>query len=182
MGSAPEPQSRESALLALDRAYAAFLEAFHEVPDEALSFVPEGEEYALGILPEHLCDPLWGYSSQLDAMLRAGFAPLDLSADRIRAAADAQRHTALAVWRPGPAERAEMLARLATAHRHARSRLAALDDATFVRSAPVVYAAGAEPLPTSAHDIAGWLVAHYDEHTAQTRSLLERWRVEARVV
>lgn len=173
---------REAALRALDQAYAAFLEAFREVPDEALRFVPEGEEYCLGILPEHLCDPLWSYSSQLDAMLRAGFAQIDLSGDRALEAAKAQRHAALAAWRPGTSERAEMMARLATAHQHARSRLAALDDATFTRAAPVVYAAGTEVLPTSAADIAGWLTEHYDEHTQQTRSLLVQWRATARVV
>lgn len=173
---------REAALLALDAAYAAFLAAFREVPDEALRFVPEGEEYTLGILPEHLCDPLWDYSSQLDAMLRAGFARVDLSGDRALDVAKAQRHTELAVWRPSAADRMAMLGRLDTAHRHARARLAALDDATFIRSAPVVYAAGSEPLPTSARDIAGWLIAHYDEHTTQTRSLLAQWRAAARVV
>ncbi len=173
---------REAAILALDQAYAAFLEAFREVPDKALRFVPAGEEYALGILLEHLCDPLWSYSSQLDAMLRADYAQIDLSGDQVLAAAKATRHAKLAAWRPDASERAGMLERLATAHQHARSRLAALDDATFTRAAPVVYAAGTEPLPTSARDIAGWLTQHYDEHTAQTRSLLAQWRATAGVV
>lgn len=172
---------REAALRSLDAAYAAFLAAFSEVPDVALSYVPEGEEYTLGILPEHLCDSLWSYSSLLDAMLRAGFVPLDLSGDRALDAAKAQRHADLAAWRPGAHERSGMLARLDTAHRHARSWLVALDDATFTRTAPVVYSAGTEPLPTAARDIVGWLAGHYDEHTAQTHELLARWRTEARV-
>ena len=172
---------REAVVRSLDAAYAVFLAAVREVPDAALTFVPEGEEYTLGILPEHLCDSLWGYSSQLDAMVRTGFAPLDLSGDRALNAAYAQRHAELAAWRPTAAERAEMLARLETAHQHARSRLAALDDGTFTRTAAVVYSAGTEPLPTSAQDIVGWLAGHYDEHTAQTGELLARWRAEARV-
>src|SRR5579884_3394498 len=73
---------REVAVRTLDAAYATFLATFREVPDAALSYVPEGEEYTLGILPEHLCDSLWSYSSLLDAMRRTGFAPLDLSGDR----------------------------------------------------------------------------------------------------
>lgn len=169
-------QQREAAVAALDTAYTAFLDAFADVPDAALSFVPSGEEYALGILPEHLCDPLWSYSSQLDAMLRCNFSALDLSGDRPLEAAKQQRHAWLAAWRPTADDRAAMFARLETAHRHARSRLAAVDAAAFTRAAPVTYAEGGEPLPTTARDIAGWLSAHYDEHTQQTRSLLTRWR------
>lgn len=172
---------REAAVRTLDAAYTTFLAAFREVPDEALSFVPEGEEYTLGILPEHVCDSLWSYSSLLDAMLRVGFAPLDLSGDRALDAAKAQRHAELAAWRPNASERVGMLARLETAHQHARSRLAALNDVTFTRTAGVVYSAGTEPLPTSAQDIVGWLAGHYDEHTAQTGELLARWHAEARV-
>lgn len=178
-GGAPDSE-REAALLALDTAYTAFLDAFGAVPDAALSFVPLGEEYTLGILPEHICDPLWSYSSQLDAMLRCGFEPLDLSGDRALDAANAQRHAKLAAWRPDASERAGMLARLETAHRHARSRLAAIDETAFTRTAPVTYHSGGEPLPTSARDIAGWLRAHYDEHTEQTRALLDQWRTITR--
>jgi hypothetical protein len=166
----------EVAVAALDTAYAGFLDAFRDVPDAAFSFVPDGEEYALGILPEHLCDPLWSYSSQLDAMLRCEFEPLNLSGDRPLEAANQQRHAWLAAWRPTSADRAGMFARLETAHQHARSRLAALDGATFTRTAPVTYTTVGEPLPTSPRDIVGWLSAHYDEHTEQTRSLLTRWR------
>ncbi|HLJ81132.1 MAG TPA: DinB family protein [Ktedonobacterales bacterium] len=174
-----EPPTREASLSALDQAYVQFLEAFRDVPDEALSYVPAGDEYALGILPEHLCDPLWKYSSQLDAMVRADFSQIDLSLDNIYEEAQARRHADLAAWRPLSAERGAMLARLKTAHQHAHSRLAALDDVTFTRTAPIVYTAGSEPYPTAARDIAGWLIDHYDEHTAQTRELLVRWRADA---
>ena len=173
-----EPPTREASLSALDRAYVQFLAAFRDVPDEALSYAPAGDEYALGILPEHLCDPLWRYSSQLDAMLRAGFGQIDLSQDKIYEAAQARRHADLAAWRPTRAEREAMLAHLETAHQHARSRLATLDDVTFTRTAPVVYMGSSEPYPTSARDMSGWLIDHYDEHTAQTRELLARWRAE----
>lgn len=171
---------REAALRTLDSAYAAFIERFRGVPDEALSFVPSGEEYTLGILPEHLCDSLRSYSSQLDAMVRSGFAPLDLSGDQALAAAKERRHQQLCAWRPTGAERAALLERLATAHQRARSTLSAVDDASFTRTAPVVYSAGGAPLPTSALDIAGWLRGHYDEHTEQTASLLAQWRAAAR--
>jgi hypothetical protein len=171
---------REAALLGLDAAYARFLEQFRSVPDEALSFVPDGEEYTLGILPEHLCDPLWSYSSQLDTMVRSGFAPLDLTGDGPLRAAKAHRHRNLASWRPSAGERESMLSRLDTAHLHARSRLAALDAESFTRAAPVVYSTGDAPLATSPSDIAGWLQAHYEEHTEQTAALLTQWQATAR--
>lgn len=171
---------RETALRTLDSAFATFLERFRDVPDEALSFVPAGEEYTLGILPEHLCDQLWSYSSQLDAMARSGFAPLDLSGDQALAEAKARRHKELAAWRPTGEDRVAMMARLEAAHQHARSRLAAVNEETFTRTAPVVYSAGGAPLPTSARDIAGWLSGHYDEHTEQTGALLVQWQAVAR--
>ena len=139
---------REAALQALDSSYAAFLERFRGVPDEALSFVPPGEEYTLGILPEHLCDPLRSYSSQLEAMARCDFAPVDLTGDQALAAAKARRHRQLAEWRPTGADREGMLSRLDAAHKHARSTLAAVDEASFTRTAPVVYSVGSPPLPT----------------------------------
>src|SRR5579859_1160151 len=174
-----ESPAREAAIVAFDQAHVSFLEAFRDVPDEALSYVPAGDEYALGILPEHLCDSLWSYSSQLDATLRAGFSQIDLSQDNIYQAARARRHADLAAWRPSSAEREAILTRLEMAHQHARSRLAALDDTTFTRTAPIVYSAASEPYPTSARDITGWLTDHYDEHSTQTRELLDRWRAEA---
>ena len=179
MNDRTELSEREAALQALDTAYADFLDAFEAVPDEALGFVPAGEEYALGILPEHLCDPLWSYSSQLDAMLRCGFEPLDLTSDRARDAAGAQRHAQLAAWRPIASDREAMLARLRAAHQHAHSRLAAVDERDFTRTAPIVYSAGGAALPTSPRDIAGWLQAHFEDHTAQTRALLAQWRATA---
>lgn len=100
----------------------------------------------------------------------ADFALLDLSGERTLNAA--QRCAELAAWRLGAHERTGMLARLKTAHRHARSRLAALDDVTYTRTAP---------LPTSARDIVGWLAGHCDERAAQTRDLLASWRSAARV-
>src|SRR5579859_3481589 len=138
-----ESPAREAAIVAFDQAHVSFLEAFRDVPDEALSYVPAGDEYALGILPEHLCDSLWSYSSQLDATLRAGFSQIDLSQDNIYQAARARRHAELAAWRPSSAEREAILARLEMAHEHARSRLAAREYPACGGRAPAHRAASA---------------------------------------
>jgi DinB superfamily len=178
MSDSPAQSTREVAMARLDDTRAAFLAAFAEVPDEALAYVPVGDEYALGVLPMHLQDPLRDYMDVLERALGAQFAPVDLSADAARAEAGTRRHAELVAQRPGGADRARMLGDLETAHRDARSRLAALDEATFTRAAPVTYSPGADPYPTSALAICGWLADHYQEHAAQTKDLLGRWRAE----
>jgi hypothetical protein len=178
MSEQPMNTPRQEALAAFDHAYAAFLAAFKEVPDEALSFLPEGDEYTLGVLLLHLQDPLRNYMALLDQMLQTNFAQIDQSKDAEYAAAQARRHAELVRQRPGPAERPAMLAELYAIHQQARARLAALDDNTFERPAPVIYAAGTAPYPTSARDIAGWLIDHYREHTTQTQAMLAQWQTQ----
>jgi len=62
---------RAAALAAFDAARDRFLAAFAQAPDEALPFVPAGEEYALGVLPMHMQDPMRHYLAVFD-MARAG--------------------------------------------------------------------------------------------------------------
>lgn len=167
------------ALAAFDQARDLFLAAFAEAPDAALPYVPPGDEYALGILPMHLQDPIHDYMAIFERIQRTDFAPFDMSADpdaAAKAEAAAQHHRALAAQRPAGAERAAMLADLARAHDLVRTRMAPLDDATFTRQAQVVFAGGGAPYPTSARDILGWVTDHYNEHTQQVGELLASWR------
>lgn len=179
--SNPTAQSHEraSAMAAFDDAYQAFLAAFAQAPDDVLPYVPPGDEYALGVLPMHLLDPIHRYLAVLDNMQREGFAALDRSAGpegTARTEAEARRHAFLVAQRPTGADRAPMLAELAKAHQAVHAKMDALDGATFARQAPVVYAAGSEPYPTSARDIMGWLTDHYREHVDQTGAILAQWR------
>lgn len=173
---AEQEPGRDAALAAFDQAYRDFLAAFAEVPNEALSYVPAGDEYALGVLLLHLQHPLRDYIDQLRRMMRADFAQIDLSADAARAATQEQRHAKLISWRPTSADRAGLLSGLALAHQDARTQLGALDEAMFGRSAPVIYSPGTEPYPTSARDIIGWLIDHYHEHSVQVQDMLKGWR------
>jgi hypothetical protein len=161
-----------------DSAYRRFLVAFSAVPDSALDYLPADDEYALGVLSEHLSFTLWSYALQLDAMLDANFTLVDLSEDRMRAAEHERRRAELVVWRPSPADRPPMLRRLETAHHHYRTQIALLDEFTFERKAPIIYAAGSQHYPTSARDITRWLTDHYAEHTLQAQDLLRRWRMD----
>ena len=182
MGTPSQPSNeRASAMAAFDDAYQAFLAAFAQAPDAALPYVPPGDEYALGVLPAHLLDPIHRYLAVLDDMLREGFGAIDRSAGpegAARAEAEARRHAFLAAQRPTGAERAPMLVALEKAHREVHARMDALDEATFARQAPLVYAAGSEPYPTSARAIMGWLTDHYREHVEQVGAILARWRAQ----
>lgn len=168
--------TQATALAELEQAYQDFLDTFAQVPNAALSFVPVGEEYTVGTLLAHLQDPLRNYTDVLQRILDADFGPVDQSADPQRAERDARRHAELAAMRPTGADRLALLAGLAEAHANAHAQIAALDEATFTRQAPVIYSAGSAPYPTSGADIVVWLVDHYHEHIAQTGQLLDAWR------
>jgi hypothetical protein len=167
---------RAAALAAFDAARDRFLAAFAQAPDVALPFVPVGEEYAVGVLPVHLQDPIRHYLAVYDMIEALDFGPLDLTGTAEAYAISPERHAQTAALRPTGAVRPGMLASLASDHERVRARLATLDEATFLRSAPVVYPPGSDPYPTAFRDILGWLTDHYDEHTTQVGELLTAWR------
>ncbi len=172
---AEEGTGREAALATFEQKYQEFLAVFAAAPDEALPYVPAGDEYALGVLPLHLQHPLRDYMDLLRRMLRADFAQIDLGADAARTATQKQRHAKLISWRPTAADRPGLLSGLESAHQDARAQLGALDEAAFCCSAPVIYSPGAAPYPTSARDIIGWLIDHYQEHIVQVQDMLKGW-------
>lgn len=165
-------------LVAFDQAYAAFLAAFDQAPDAALSFVPPGDAYALGVLPLHLQDQIRDYMALLQHMLGQDFAQIDHSQGGEHEKKTANRYAYLAEQRPTGADRAGMLAGLASVHQEAKAQWAALDEATATRPAPVIYSAGSAPYPTTARAILGWLQDHYREHAQQTQDMLAQWSAQ----
>jgi hypothetical protein len=159
-----------------DQARDQFLAAFAQAPDEALPFVPPGDEYAIGVLPIHMLDPITRYMTVFDQIMAGDFGLVNRAGDPAALAWETERHAHSVATRPTGAERAGMLADLAAAHQRVVDRFSALDAATFTRQAPVIYPGSADPYPTSAQDILGWLKDHYDEHTAQMGQLLAQWR------
>ena len=174
------PSEQEAALARFDAARDAFLEAFAQAPDEALAYVPTGEEYAVGTLLEHLNDPMRRYMNVFHRIRRADFGLVDLAADAERTTREEGRHAELVAMRPTGADRERLLAQLRATHQEVCGEVGALDEAAFVRQAPVIYSAGAQPYPTAYRDIMGWLVDHYEEHTAHVADLLRRWESESR--
>lgn len=171
-----QPVEPARSLTAFDEARDAFLAAFAAAPDAALSYLPPGDEYALGVLPMHLCDSMRHYLDTLDRIERSGYGPVDLSADEDLTEREQRRHRELVALRPTGADRQAMLDELHATHDHLCRRALAQDGASFERQAPVVYSAGSDPYPTSLRDVLGWLTDHYQEHVEQTQSLLEGWR------
>jgi hypothetical protein len=167
---------RAAALATFDAARDRFVVAFAHAPDAALPFVPEGEEYALGVLPMHLQDPMHRYMAVFDRIQAADYGSVDLRSTPLEPPVPLERHAQIVASRPTGAERTELLSDLDADHEHVRSRVMALDSASFLRSAPVVYGPGSDPYPTAMRDIMGWLTDHYDEHTAQVAELLTAWR------
>jgi hypothetical protein len=176
----PRPQaSRQGTLASFDQARDTFLAAFAQAPDEALTYVPPGDEYALGVLPIHLQDPMRRYMRVLDRMIAGAFALVDLGSGPDAAARiedETRFHAYLVAQRPTGADRAGLLDDLVRAHQQVTTRVAALDEAAFEREAPVMYSAGSEPYPTSCRAIMGWLTDHYHEHTDQALAILAQWR------
>jgi hypothetical protein len=173
--SASVPQQ----LKTFDEARDHFLAAFAQAPDEALPFVPPGDEYAIGVLPIHLLDPITRYMTVFDQIAANDYELVDRAGDPDALAWEAERHAHSAATRPTGAERPGMLRDLAAAHQRVVDRFSALDAATFTRHGPVIYPGSPDPYPTSAQDILGWLTDHYDEHTVQVAQLLDQWRAQS---
>jgi len=167
---------QRNALDAFDAARDTFLAAFAVAPDEALAYVPAGDEYAVGTLLPHIRDAINRYLGTLGLIRDAGFGLVDLAADSTMAQLEAQQHLDLVALRPTGADRAQLLADLAAAHQRVLLAVSALDGAEYGRRVPVVYSAGTAPFLTSCRDIMRWITEHYDEHTAQVATMIAGWK------
>jgi len=65
--------NRNVALTEFDRALADYEHAYDPVPDEALKFVPSGEDYTLGGLAVHVADVIYHYDRVFDLIHGSGF-------------------------------------------------------------------------------------------------------------
>lgn len=176
MSTANLSDEQRQALNDFDAARDTFLAAFAQAPDEALEYVPVGDEYAVGTLLPHLCDPINRYLSILELIRSANFGPVDLAADPSRTVREAQRHIDLVAMHPTGADRARLVGDLAETHQRVHIAVTALNGESYVRQAPVIYTAGSDPFPTSCRDIMGWITDHYGEHTAQVGEMIDGWR------
>src|SRR5439155_22305208 len=131
-----------------------------------------GDDYALGGLVHHVNAVLEHYLVVLDAIIASDFMetePRDRPMLFEKAAERARSGLA-------PGERADALAATERLHREVSQRIADLAPEQFDRHARVRFEPAAEPSPTSAADILGWLTGHYKEHVPHIAQLLSNWR------
>ncbi len=166
---------RTAALSDFDAARGEWEAAFALVPDAALGHLKPGDDYSLGGLQVHVNWVLLHYSRILEAIVRSGFAEV--------APQDAPGEADAAARRAGEgmtgAARATELAKMERLHRSVASVAARVDAENWSRTAPVIYAPGQDPYPTSAADVLQWLRDHYREHVDQCGELVDGWIASA---
>jgi len=158
---------RETALANFDHARDDFEDAYSVVPDEALSFKPEGDEYTIGFLLPHITSVLKKYAGLVDKIREAGYG-------EVRLLEDERPDLSLGMHISRETELAEMEA----AHDTLAGKLRELAYEEFGRQAPVIYPGTTEVYPSSAADIIGWVTEHYQEHIVHVAELMGKWRNE----
>ena len=167
---------RDAALADFDSARAEWDAAFARVPDGALAYLKEGDDYALGGLQVHVNWVLTHYTRILKAIVGGGFKPVGPK-DSVGESAAAEKK-ARAGLTPKERPRASYdMERLHAAVLTSAGRLKNEDD--WSRKAAVVYGEGQDPYPTSPEDVVGWLSDHYREHVRQSGELISEWESDA---
>jgi DinB superfamily len=164
---------RERDLAKFDHGRDDFEAAFARVPDEALEWKPEGDDYTIGFLVPHVISSMANYSTVLDLVEASGDGVV---APGWEAGGTLQDYNAkvLAIYAAG-AGRDAVIDELDAVHDRMASRLRKMAYEEYGRQSPVHYGGSPDPYPTSAHDIIGWLTDHYYEHVPHIEQLLEGW-------
>lgn len=158
---------REAALADLDHARDDFEDAFSKAPDEALGYMPEGDDYSIGYLLIHVRDIIRNYAGVADKIKEAAFGEVRLGGEGESPSAPEQL-----------TDRGAALAEMEAAHDDLAVKVRALAYEDFGRKAPVYYPGSDEPFPTSASDLLTWVSDHYREHVPHVEQLIDRWRNE----
>ena len=167
---------RETALADFDHAREDFEAAFGQVPDEALHWKPEGDDYSIGDLLPHVTSVLKGYLALIEMMKLADF-------QEVRKAASDEQAVLFERYRPSwpdPLKRVDSrraaLEQMEAAHDELAAKLRDMAYKEYSRQAPVYYPGSEEAYPTRAADIIGWVTEHYREHVQHVGGLLEGWK------
>jgi len=164
---------RETELAKFDHARDDFEAALARVPDEALEWKPEGDDYTIGFLIPHVISSIANYSATLDLIEAAGYGSVSPGWESGQDLQDYQAKV-MAMYAAG-AGRDAVIDELDAVHDRMAARLRKLAYEEYSRQAPVHYGGSDQPFPTSARDIIGWLTDHYYEHVPHIEQLLEGW-------
>ena len=163
---------RGTALAEFDRARDGFLDALRPAPDESLTYLREGDVYAIGGLAVHCNWVLRHYRRVLDGLASGGGAELH-SSDPDGEQDEANRRALAGL---AAEQRAPELAELKTLHEEVRQAALGIAPDAWERKSPVLYGNAAEAYPTSPDDVVGWLRDHYQEHVPHATELLAEWQ------
>ena len=174
---------RQTALADFDHARDDFTDILSQVPDEAMSYKPEGEDYTIGGIIMHVTNSLRMYSVVIGLMREAEF-------QEVRVAGYPGEGAVIegdpeADWAQGLTDldpeyvtrnRQAAIVALEAAHDKLAGQLAELVYDHFERAAPVYYPGAENTFPTSGADILRWQTEHYHEHIKQVGEMLEQWK------
>ena len=159
---------RNAALADFEAARKEWASAFAKVPDDALTYLKPGDDYALGGLQVHVNWVLIHYRRVLDGIIAGRFAPLgpqDPAGEIAPVLAKAKAGL-------NAGERARSLDEMGRLHAAIVAAVTRLPETDWSRKAAVVYREGQDPYPTSPEDVVGWLRDHYREHVQQSADLI----------
>lgn len=168
---------REATLADFDHARDEFEAAFAKVPDEALDFKPEGDDYSIADLLPHVTGSIVRYSRQFDIMKEIEYQELRIVADAQEAELIESHRQARKDPARRPGDRQAALDEMEAAHDELAAKLRELAYEDYTRLSTVYYPGSAEPYPTRAADLTTWLADHYREHVPHVAELLESWRI-----
>lgn len=162
---------REAALKEFATARDEFEVAYQPVPNAALRYLPEGDDYALGGLIIHVTNAMQHYVDVLRQIKAASFG-------EIRAAeGSGETPEMLEKLKHGfeGSELSAMIERMRAVHNDLDSEIRGLSDEDYPKKAPVLFGSAAEPYPTGAEEILGWMTPHYRDHVDQVGKMLGEW-------
>jgi DinB superfamily len=174
MSDSEQTKDRESTLAEFGRKMEEYAHTYDSVPDDALTYVPEGEDYTLGGLAVHVTDVLLHYGNVLDVMKGAGGQQVRAvdPEDEAKRQRDELIHNGF-----GGGDKQRVFREMRAAHQDVEQRVRTLPVAEYGQKVGVLYGADAQdPYPTDAGDVLGWLIDHYQEHIDQVAELMGKWR------
>jgi hypothetical protein len=175
---AAEMIDREAVLADFDHARDDFEFAYSRVPEEALDYRPQGDDYSIADLLPHVIGSIKRYSRQLDLMKEVEYGELRLVADAEEAELIKRHRDARSDVNLKAGQRKNALDEMEAAHDELAAKLRALAYDDYVRLAPVYYPGSEEVYPTRPADVTRWLADHYREHVPHVAELLDNWKRE----
>jgi DinB superfamily len=168
---------REAMLADFDHARDDFENAFAQVPDEALDFKQEGDDYSIADLLPHITGSIVRYSRQFDLMKEIEYQELRIVAGAEEAELIESHRQAREDPTRKQGDRQTALNEMEAAHDELAAKLREVAYEEYTRLSTVYYPGSDAPYPTRPADLTRWLADHYREHVPHVMELLASWKM-----